>query len=186
MKGPLLHFIFTGGTIDSHYDGAKDTVVPNKHSIIPDFLKSAKFQLKAKYTEICMKDSRQMLESDINKIINVIGGSTSKKFIITHGTYTMADTARYLKAKLKCKDKTVVLTGSLTPIEGFSYSDGPFNLGYAIAKALELPPGVYVCIHAKTYAPEEVAKNMAEGLFYSIFEGRAPANPKKKPGNIKL
>jgi len=89
--------------------------VPNKHSIIPDFLKSAKFQLKAEYTEICMKDSRQMLESDLKNIIRVIEGSTSKKFIITHGTYTMSDTARYLKAKLKGNGKTVVLTGSLTP-----------------------------------------------------------------------
>lgn len=33
-----IHFIITGGTIDSHYDGIKDTVVPNTQSVIPNFI----------------------------------------------------------------------------------------------------------------------------------------------------
>lgn len=42
-KNFTIHFIITGGTIDSHYDGSKDTAAPNKESIIPFFIKSLKF-----------------------------------------------------------------------------------------------------------------------------------------------
>lgn len=37
-----IHFIITGGTIDSAYDVTKDTVVPNQKSVIPSFVKSLK------------------------------------------------------------------------------------------------------------------------------------------------
>ena len=37
-----IHFIITGGTIDSHYDGTKDTAVPNKESVIPKFIEELK------------------------------------------------------------------------------------------------------------------------------------------------
>lgn len=37
-----VHFIITGGTIDSVYDSTKDTVVPNQKSVIPSFVKSLK------------------------------------------------------------------------------------------------------------------------------------------------
>lgn len=37
-----IHFIITGGTIDSYYDGTKDTAVPRETSIIPDFIQSLK------------------------------------------------------------------------------------------------------------------------------------------------
>ena len=38
----LVHFIITGGTIDSFYDITKDTVVPHKKSIVPDYIRSLK------------------------------------------------------------------------------------------------------------------------------------------------
>lgn len=34
-----LHFIMTGGTIDSYYNGIQDTAIPNEYSSIPKFLK---------------------------------------------------------------------------------------------------------------------------------------------------
>ena len=81
----------------------------------------------------------------------------------------MPDTARYLKAHLKRKSKTIILTGSMIPISGFSPSDAPFNLGFAIAKVLELPAGVYVCMNGQVFSPEEVAKVVREGRFVSMF-----------------
>lgn len=77
-----------------------------------------------------MKDSRQLGENDRKEILKAIEESPSNKIIITHGTYTMPDTARYLKANLKRNDQTIILTGSMIPIKGFSPSDGTFNLGY--------------------------------------------------------
>ncbi|MBI5753661.1 asparaginase [Candidatus Peregrinibacteria bacterium] len=130
-KNSTIHFVITGGTIDSFYDGSKDTAVTNEHSIET---------------------------------------SKHKKILVTHGTYTMSDTARFLKANLKRKDQVIILTGSMIPINGFSPSDGPFSLGYAIAQLEHLKPGIYVCVNGRVFSPEEVVKVIGEGRFSSIFE----------------
>ena len=165
-----IHFIMTGGTIDSRYDGGKDTAIPNKESIIPSFIESLKLYQYAEFTTVCMKDSRDLTSNDIENILKTVEKSPHTKIIVTHGTYTMPDTARYLKANIKRKDQTIVLTGSAIPINGFSPSDGPFSLGYAIAQLEHLKPGVYVAINGKVFSPEEIMKNISEARFYSIFQ----------------
>ncbi|MDP3948086.1 MAG: asparaginase domain-containing protein [bacterium] len=169
MTDDSIHFILTGGTIDSFYDGTKDTVVPNKHSIIPQLINSLKLYNKSLFTEVCMKDSRGLDQNDRNELLKAIEESPNQKIIITHGTYTMPDTARFLKANLKRNDQVIILTGSLIPIKGFSPSDGTLNLGYAIAQLENLKPGVYVCMNCKVFNPEEVLKIISEGRFASIF-----------------
>lgn len=164
-----IHFIITGGTIDSHYDGTKDTAVPNKESVIPSFIESLKLYKKSKFSVVCMKDSRDMNKDDIQNILNEIENSPHTEIIVTHGTYTMPDTARYLKANLKRTDQTVVLTASMIPLNGFSPSDGPFSLGYSVAQLEYLPKGVHVCMNGKAFDPEEVSKIISEGRFVSIF-----------------
>ncbi len=170
MKKDTIHFIITGGTIDSYYKGSADTAIPNKESVIPSFIENLKLYSKAKFTVICMKDSRDLTKNDIKKILKAVEASSYKKIIITHGTYTMPDTARFLKANLKNKNKTIILTGSLIPINGFSPSDGPFSLGYAIAKLDHLEPGVYVTMNGKVFAPEEIMKELSTAKFSSIFQ----------------
>ena len=166
---PITHFIITGGTIDSYYEPTKDTAVPNHQSIIPDYINGLKLHHETRFTVVCMKDSRQLTVADQKKVLHAIEKSTSKKIIVTHGTYTMPDTARYLKANLRRKDQTVVLTGSMIPISGFALSDGPFSLGYAVAQSEFLPAGVYVCMNGRVFQPEEVSKVIHEGRFISIF-----------------
>lgn len=173
---PLIHIVMTGGTIDSVWNGAQDTVVVAEHSILPEYFgeigRNLKFYEEFKFTEVCMKDSRQITDEDRKNVLKAIEESDTKKIIITHGTYTMPDTARYLKEKLKRKDQTIILTGSMVPVKGFDFSDGPFNLGYAVAQIQNLKPGVYVCMNARVFTPDEVAKNIAEGKFYSVFEDK--------------
>ncbi len=164
-----IHFIFTGGTIDSYYESTQDTVVPNEHSVIPEFIKNLKLYDEITFTEVCMKDSRQLTEADRKEVARTIEESPFKKIIITHGTYTMPDTARYLKANLKRADQTIIITGSMTPIKGFAPSDATFNLGYALAQVQALKPGVYVCMNGRIFIPEEVIKILQEGRFTSIF-----------------
>lgn len=98
------------------------------------------------------------------------GKSLHKKVIITHGTYTMPDSAKFLKANLKRKDQTIIFTGSMIPLLGFAPSDAPFNLGYAIARVQELKAGIYVAMNGKIFMPEEVVKLLSEGRFISVFE----------------
>jgi L-asparaginase len=171
-KKEAIHFIITGGTIDSFYEGTKDTVIPLPHSSVPAFLKNLKLYDDVEFTEICMKDSRALNQKDVQRIARAIQKSPHKKIIITHGTYTMPDTARFLKANLKRNDQAIILTGSMIPLMGFAPSDAPFNLGYSVAKIEELSPGIYVAMNGRIFAPEEVAKLLNEGRFISVFGER--------------
>ncbi len=164
-----IHFIITGGTIDSYYDGAKDTVLPLEHSAIPSFIRSLKLHEKTEFTQVCMKDSRTLTEGDLKNIAKAIDESPHKKIIVTHGTYTMPDTSKFLKAHLKRDSQTIIFTGSMIPLTGFSPSDAPFNLGFSMAKVRELKPGIYVCMNGNIFSPEEVIKRLCEGKFVSVF-----------------
>jgi L-asparaginase len=164
-----IHVILTGGTIDSFYDATKDTVVPRKHSIVEPYLDSLKTPFKFQYTEICMKDSRQLNINDLKEIQKTADKSPHKNILITHGTYTMPDTGKYLKSNMKSKDKCVILTGSMIPLGGFTKSDSGFNLGYAVAKFDQLENGVYVCLNGQIFNPDEVMKMLSQGKFMSIF-----------------
>lgn len=159
----------TGGTIDSSWNGIKDTAVVNVHSIIPAYFKKLIIYPKVKFTEICMKDSREINRQDLNNILKAIEKSKANKILITHGTYTMPDTAKFLEANLKRKDQTIIFTGSMVPLEGVYPTDAGFNLGYAISKVQELKQGFYICMNGETFSPQEVAKNLGEGKFYSVF-----------------
>src|SRR5262245_32328369 len=127
MQEPI-HIVLTGGTIDSYWDGTKDTAVPLEHSALPQFLASLNLYRQIRFTEVCMKDSRNLNKNDLEAILKAVGESQEKKVIITHGTYTMADTGKYLKANLpEDHDKTIALTGSMVPLTGFAPSDASFN-----------------------------------------------------------
>ncbi len=161
--------IITGGTIDSFYDSTKDTVIPVKDSSIPGFIKSLKTDDVFAFHQVCMKDSRSINNKDLKQILNILNKTKSKKAIITHGTYTMPDSARFLEVNLKRKDQVIILTGAMIPLIGFSPSDAPFNIGYSLASLKTLSPGVYVCMNGKIFSPKEVIKRVSEGRFVSIF-----------------
>ena len=88
-----------------------------------------------------------------------------KRIIITHGTDTMAETARLLAKKIK--DKTIVLTGAMIPYK-FGSSDGLFNLGSALAFVQTLSKGVYVVMNGRYFDANNVRKNKETGLFEEL------------------
>ncbi len=162
--------VLTGGTVDSRWDGKLDTAVVREHSSVPEYFETLILYARVEFREACMKDSRNLKTGDLRNILNIVEHAPHKKIIITHGTYTMQDTARYLQAQLKRNDQTIIFTGSMIPLRGFESSDAPFNLGYALAKAEELKPGMYLCMNGRTFNPDEVAKNLSEGKFFSVFD----------------
>ena len=164
-----IHFIITGGTIDSYYDPVKETAVPSEHSYIPEFIKVLKLYDSISHREIFMKDSRDINDADRDEILNEIKKNKAKRIIITHGSYTVVDTAKYLEKNLKKTDKTIIFVCSLIPIKGFSPSDAGFNLGYAVAKSQDLKNGLYVCMNGKVFDPNDVVKILSEGRFSSIY-----------------
>ncbi|MFA6486710.1 MAG: hypothetical protein WCT40_05115 [Candidatus Magasanikbacteria bacterium] len=71
-RDKAIHFIMTGGTIDSHFDGSKDTAVPNKESVIPSFMRSLKLYKEAIFTTAFLKDSRDIGKKDLVKLLKII------------------------------------------------------------------------------------------------------------------
>lgn len=164
-----IHCILTGGTIDSYYEGSKDTAVPLKHSVVPRYIKQLKLYNQFKITELCMKDSRSITVADRRKLVQIITQSSSRHILITHGTYTMPDTARFIERHLLAHHgKTVILTGSMIPIDGFTFSDAGFNLGYAIGNFQFAKSGVYIAMNGKLFPAKTATKIVAKGRFAEI------------------
>ncbi len=168
-ESDIVHVFITGGTIDSVFDAIHDTVVPRETSTIPKYLSAIQPRHPLEFTELCMKDSRELTQDDLENLVKAIESSSATKVLITHGTYTMPDSARFLEARLKRKDQVIILTGSIIPLDGFTFSDGGFNLGFAMAKLEALPPGIYVSMNGNIFSPAEVMKLLSEGRFSSIF-----------------
>ena len=107
-----------------------------------------------------------MNKADIQKIIFNCKNSRCNKIIITHGTDTMINTAKFI-AKEKI-DKTIILTGAMIPYAFGSSSDGFFNLGCALSFAQSLSSGVYITMQGQYFFPNNVKKNKHKGIFEKI------------------
>lgn len=162
-----IHFLITGGTIDSTYQGREDKIVPNSKSVIPEFMRGLGLKQKTKFNVICMKDSRDIEQGDREMLVRAVEGSPCYKIIITHGNYSMAETAVYLQKNLVRKDQAIILTGSLVPIRGFAPSDGPFNLGYSVAEINHLKSGIYICMNARIFDSPDLVELKDSGDFSS-------------------
>ena len=164
-----IHFIITGGTIDSVYHPPTETSVPSDQSSIPGFIHDAVMPYEGySFDTLCMLDSGDITDDHRAEMAGIIKETAAQKIIITHGTNTLTDTARFLQSALEGVDKTVILTGAMIPLKQFVMSDGGFNLGYAVAQAQSLDSGVYICMHAKIFAPDAVTKNRALARFEEI------------------
>ena len=172
-----IHFIITGGTIDSEYHPPLETTVPHKNSVIPEYiLMKIKPYMDVTFDNIFMLDSSDLDDTHRAQIVAAIDATKAKKIIVCHGTNTMAQSADYIAARIKDKTKTVVLTGAMIPLKEFAMSDAGFNLGFAVAEVQRLGVGVYVCMNATSFAAGDVRKNVKLGRFEpSASEGRSKA-----------
>jgi len=112
-----------------------------------------------------MIDSLEMTDNDRELIAHQCNHCEETSIVITHGTDTMTDTAKYIAGKVM--NKTIVLTGAMIPIK-FGSSDGLFNLGSALAFSQTLAPGVYVAMNGRYFLWDNVRKNKETGVFEEI------------------
>ena len=156
-----LHIFTTGGTIDKVYFDAKSEYKVGEPQIA-NILREANVTVDYVVTTLMQKDSLNMTDEDRALIARRVQNAEARHVVLTHGTDTMADTARALQAVVE--DKTVVLVGALNPAR-FKESDAVFNIGFALAAAQTLPPGTYLTMNGQVFDPEFVCKNRAANQF---------------------
>ena len=157
-----IRVLVTGGTIDG-FDYEWESDAPKKKkSRIPTILRHARITHPHAITVLFLKDSRFISISDLEKIADACRSCKEKRIMITHGSITMASTAKYI-AKKKL-GKTIVISGAITPVATLS-SDSKFNIGFAFAAAQSLPQGVYVAMNGRIFPASNVRKNLKTQYF---------------------
>ncbi len=164
MTDPVRIFV-TGGTFDKEYDERTGSLF-FKDTHLRDMLKLARCRVPVEVRTLMMVDSLDMDEDDRELIVNQCRKSEQDRIVLTHGTDTMADTARAL-GEAAIAGKTIVLTGAMIPF-AFGSSDGLFNLGAALAFAQSLPAGVYVAMNGRVFDWDNVRKNRDIGEFEEL------------------
>jgi len=158
-----LVIITTGGTIDKiYFDDKSDFQVgePQIGQMLEDLGVAFNFHI----IPILRKDSLHLTETDRDLIRATILAQPARHVLITHGTDSMIATA---KALLAIADKTIVLTGALSPAR-FHGSDAQFNIGTAVGAVQSLPAGVYIAINGRIWDPLRVRKNIEMNRFETV------------------
>jgi L-asparaginase len=159
-----IRILITGGTFDKEYDEIKEKLT-FVETHLPQMLKLGRCKVDVNVRTVMLIDSLNMTDQDRQIILENCKKSDEDRIVITHGTSTMAETARFLGKYIK--GKTIVLTGAMSPY-AFGSSDGLFNLGCAIAFAQTLPHGVYIAMNGRYFAHDNVRKNEKLGVFEEI------------------
>jgi L-asparaginase len=149
-----IKFFTTGGTIDKVYFDAKSLYQVGAPQVT-EILREANVAFEYEVVSIVQKDSLEMTEADRQVIRQTVEMEPCDQIVITHGTDTMVDTAKYL---FGIPNKTIVFTGAMEPARS-RYTDAIFNVGCAIAAVQALAPGVYIVMNGRVYPADQVRKN---------------------------
>jgi L-asparaginase len=156
-----LRLLVTGGTFDKEYDELSGRLF-FKDTHVREMLRLGRADLDLEVRTLMMIDSLEMQDLDRALILENCLAPGIDRIVVTHGTDTMPETARYLGERVT--ERTIVLTGAMIPYT-FGSSDGLFNLGTALAFAQVLPHGVYVAMNGRSFGWRSVAKNRSTGRF---------------------
>lgn len=158
-----VRILVTGGTIDKVHDTQTEALsfAPDGQTHIPQMLRIGRCYFPT-VEIVLLKDSLEFDDADRAAILGAVRAAPEEAVVITHGTGTMGETARYLADTIT--DKTVVLTGAMRPFS-LSSSDGEFNLGGAIMAAQMLAAGVWGVMNGRAFAAADLNKNTQEGRF---------------------
>ena len=153
-------FLATGGTIDKVYFDALSTFQVGE-SMLGSMLEEVNVTLEYEVLQLMRKDSLEMTEEDREHVKQMIAEHPESRFVVTHGTDTMVETAQTIG---QLPGKTVILTGALSPAR-FKGSDALFNLGSAVGAVQALDEGTYISMNGNLFSPDKVQKNRAQNRF---------------------
>lgn len=162
----MIQVFITGGTFDKEYNYITGELF-FKDTHLAKMFERGRCTVDIDLKTLMMIDSMEMTDDDREIIYHNCKRTLAQDIIITHGTDTMAETARYLASK-QLEGKTIILTGAMIPYAFGNSSDGFFNLGAALAFAQVLEPGVYVAMNGRYYHANGVKKNQKTGFFEEV------------------
>ena len=155
-----IAILTTGGTFDKIYFDAN-----SEYSIgepcISSILDEGNVMSDYRVQSILKKDSLDITHNEREIIKKSVIECEEERIIITHGTDTMVETAKFLE---DIEEKTVVLTGAMQPAR-FKKTDAIFNSGFAYAAALSLENGIYIAMSGQIFNSNNVRKNIDLGKF---------------------
>ena len=157
-----INILTTGGTIEGLEYSSIENAPKETPKKIEHFLQALSVSFDFSIEKVFSKDSRFITDVDRRTLADKIRESEEDKILVTHGTLTMVETAKFLGA-LDLK-KTIVIVGSFIPGTEVN-SDAPFNLGYAISILQNIAPGVYIAMHGKVFPWNNVIKNKQKNRF---------------------
>lgn len=159
----LIRFITTGGTIDKvYFDALSQYEVGD--SPLKQILSEGLVDIEYDIVALLQKDSLELTAEDRVQLRDFVANDPADRYVITHGTDTMPQTA---DALAEIPGKTIVLTGALTPAR-FRTTDAVFNVGMAIAAVQTCAPGVYIAMNGQVFPAGQVRKNRAENRFEKL------------------
>lgn len=155
MNNPKVKILVTGGTIDGiDYESEKDIPI-NPQSYIQKMFELSRIPINYEIKVLMLKDSRAITDADRELILEECKNSIENNILITHGTITMPQTAKFLgQANL---GKTIVLVGSIIPSQEEN-SDAMFNLGAGYLASKILPHGVSIVMNGRVFNWDNVHK----------------------------
>lgn len=170
-----IAILATGGTFDKEYNEISGALYFKK-THLQEMLSMGRCRLTVRVQVTMMKDSLEMTEADRRRILEACRACEEARIVITHGTDTMVETARFLEGNLP--GKTIVLTGAMIPYT-FGSSDGLFNLGSALSFAQVLSEGVFIAMNGRFFSARQVRKDRKRGIFVRspAKKDRAGATP---------
>jgi L-asparaginase len=159
-----IRVIVTGGTFDKAYDAIKGELT-FKESHLPEILNLARVTVPVAIEQNQLIDSLQMQDENRDSVLAACERAVEERIVITHGTDTMAETARLLGPAVLAK--TIILTGAMVPYQ-VQGSDALFNFGTAFMAVQLLPIGVYIAMNGRVFAWDKVRKDRSRGVFEEI------------------
>lgn len=158
-------FIQTGGTIDKDYPKQiQGYAFEISEPAVKRILEKVNPEFEYEIISLIRKDSTDLTVKDKKKIFEECEKNESDKIIITHGTDTMIETAKFLS---EINNKTIILTGSFKP-EKFTNSDADFNVGVAVGAVNVLNYGVYIAMNGRIYMYNQVIREEKTGKFIEV------------------
>jgi len=140
--------------------GTLDIGKPAAHDVLSRVLTDIRFDIRA----LIGKDSLDMTDEDRAELVAALNAVEHDQVLITHGTDTMSESARYIAEHAELGSKVVVLTGAMQPAV-MAHSDAGFNFGAAISALNLLEPGVYISMSGRIFPAHTVRKDRARGIF---------------------